>query len=97
MKLYRKVDASKRLPGQGEHMTNQGWLEYDYEEGLWMFLNSFAEWVIVDDVVWWLEPIEITEKEIYDIVSKAIIVHDDIFGVSMDSAKAILSKLTGDE
>ena len=44
-----------------------------------------------------LAPVEITEEDIYDIVSKAIIVHDDIFGVSMDSAKAILSKLTGDE
>ena len=37
-----------------------------------------------------------TEEEIYKIVSSEIIVQDDIFGVSMESAKAILSKLKGE-
>ena len=45
-------------------MTNEGWVEYDYDESLWMFLNSYGEWVIVDNVIWWLEPIEITAEEI---------------------------------
>ena len=34
-----------------------------------------------------------TEEEIYKIVSSEIIVQDDIFGVSMESAKAILTLL----
>jgi hypothetical protein len=90
-------DASKRLPGQGEHMTNQGWLEYDYDEGLWMFLNSFAEWVIVDDVVWWLEPIEITEEEIEEILAKGRLYMSVPDVRYKFIAQAILRKLKGDE
>ena len=100
MKLYREVKANKRVPGEGEHMTNEGWVEYDYEESLWMFLNSYGEWVIVDNVIWWLEPIEITEEEIRKEMELTIDFLDrggpgKSYAITR-CAKAILSKLKGD-
>ena len=90
--LYREVKAEDRLPSKGRYYyTNAGVLRFQLYHGTWHQQPKNST------IGHWLEPIEITEEDIYDIVSKAIIVHDDIFGVSMDSAKAILSKLTGDE
>ena len=95
MKLYREVKASERLPKvDGEYHTRvDGSKHYD----LFSHSSKYPMREEGEIECFWLEPVEITEEEIYDIVSKAIIVHDDIFGVSMDSAKAILSKLTTNE
>jgi hypothetical protein len=89
--LYREVKAEDRLPSNGRYYyTNAGVLRFQLYHGTWHQQPKNST------IGHWLEPIEITEEEIYDIVSKAIIVHDDIFGVSMDSAKRILSKLQGE-
>jgi hypothetical protein len=67
MKLYREVECSVRLPESGTWcITDVGTIEYD-DEGDWGFIDSDSKWVECSPE-WWLEPIEITEGEIEDII-----------------------------
>jgi len=118
MKLYREVKASERLPkSNGEYVVclkaNLGfdlmnyWKSYDSEsspiEDYYNDEQLKDDWI--NTVDFWLEPIEITEEEIRDIlddyirfnasgpVGNAWISRDSI----NESVKAILSKLKGDE
>ena len=98
MKLFREVKAGDRLPEERieVHIINNRILSSGFiQDGQW-YLGEHETPVIAFSGVW-LEPIEITEEDIYKIVSSEIIVQDDIFGVSMESARQILSKLKGDD
>jgi len=61
MKYYREVKTSERLPDKGEVMTNDGWINYDTtppsKRGIYPHSTHWAE---AKDILWWLEPVEIT-------------------------------------
>ena len=93
MKLYREVKASERLPKvHAEFMTDEGWVLYmnDFNE-TWGYESDLRGCWIDVDVKWWLEPIEITEGEIYEILVNEIMGCDG--PEKRVAAKAILSKL----
>jgi len=99
MKLYREVLCSERLPKTAEYY----FCITKYDKGYW---NS-GDWVYSDGnkfknspsgyVVFWLEPIEITEEEIEEL-RMSILERDSWVNVAtMDiTIKAILSKLKGE-
>ncbi len=108
MKLYREVKASERLPEKSDlpddfcsdwvlahwkEYDSWGWTMYDYDDDCWDAL--------VPDI--WLEPIEITKEDLENVIidslstmangEKRLIPEDYV----KKPAKAILSKLKGDE
>ena len=61
--IYKEVKASERLPKNSRHYyTNEGVLRFNKTSGKW-FQNKH-------EIGYWLEPIEITEEKIKDILEK---------------------------
>ena len=98
MKLFREVKASERLPEE------KGWYhviqphESEYVSSSWFNGKELKGFGIIS----WLEPIEITEEEIEGVLRKASSKSEDgwivIWANDFEkAAKAILSKLKGDE
>ncbi len=98
MKLYRKVLCSERLPDRGQFYITH------HEQGSVMYLCWIPEHEVFEDadeyqfgpqeITSWLEPIEITEKKILEVIE------DNATGPDYSDwelvAKAILSKLKGE-
>ena len=99
MKLFREVKASERLPIICDewYITDCGRGYFDF--GTWYSTDALDKDSTYEIAInWWLEPIEITEEEIIDIVKSwdiqtAFIDLEDEYSIL---AKAILSKLKGD-
>ena len=77
MKLYRKIKASERLPEKDtpyycginvEGLVFMGVGRYNATHDFWEEYLSEGEYII--NVDYWLEEIEITKKEILDILNK---------------------------
>lgn len=107
MKLYREVKASERLPemnhkgdtdnkdyyvhtnlGMAQYCGSDNWM-IDYEAGGFEFGK-------MHEIIYWLEPIEITEEEIIEIFSA--IWYTDLHGLTglEEAITELLSKLKGE-
>ena len=99
MKMYREVEASERLPEDDSEpivIMKDGSVQHEpFKKGL----GWWTEYYIPghDEVDVWLEPIEITEEEINDIIYAAFKYGEGSFSLNADKAtKDILSKLKGE-
>ena len=93
--LYREVKAEDRLPSKGRYYyTNAGVLRFQLYHGTWHQQPKNST------IGHWLDPIEITEEEIEEIVQD--IAQDDEYGewgreCAREGIRMVLSKLTGDD
>lgn len=107
MKIYVPVDPKKELPpynedGDKEYFTSRGMMRWSDRYRVFYTYEHLRKWTAPDDdiepqPIYWLKKVEITEKQLMNLIHKNIIAENDepIFGIEK-AAKAILSKLTGE-
>ena len=90
MKMYREVKASERLPDREDLYRVVDFLHGEFTERLYAPGDKTTDKFWTKYVEYWLEPIEITEEEIEEIIKEWD------YDTAHVAAKTILSKLKGE-